>query len=286
MNYYIIIPAHNEQQFIGATLTSIVNQTLQPQKVIIVNDHSTDDTEAIIDKFIASNSNFNKLNILSSKEHMPGSKVVNAFTCGLELLDDHYDFIVKLDADIIVPENYFEKIAAIFKAHQKVGIAGGLLYEKNLQGIWEVNHPMKKNHVRGAIKSYSKQCFAAIKGLRNAMGWDTVDELLAQFHGFESFTDANLQVQHLRPTGDAYNKKAKLLQGKAMYTMRYGLAITLIASLKMAWKQQKLQAFFDNMTGFFHAKKDKLDFLVSPMQGRFIRNLRWKGIKNSFLKLL
>ena len=210
---------------------------------------------------------------------MPGSKVINAFIKGSKLLDDNFDFIVKLDADIILPANYFEKISTIYKTNKKVGIAGGFIYEQTTEEVWELNHPMNKNHVRGAIKAYSKKCFVAIDGLRNAMGWDTVDELLAQFYGFEIFTDASLQVKHLRPTGDAYNKSAKLLQGKAMYTMRYGFIITLIASLKMAWKQHKAQAFFDNMNGFFSAKKENLPFLVSTKQGSFIRNLRWKGIK-------
>ena len=102
---------------------------------------------------------------------------------------------------------------------------------------------------------------------------------MAQFHGFEIITLEGLNVKHLRPTGNAYNKKAKQLQGKAMYTMHYGFTITFIASLKMAMKQRKLHAFFDNMKGYFHAKKQKTPFMVHPEEGKFIRNLRWQGIK-------
>lgn len=280
MNYYIIIPAHNEEAFLRITLNSIKSQTLQPKKVIIVNDNSTDKTEEIIDTYTLNNPTYYKLNTISSIDHMPGSKVINAFNKGLDLLDADYDFLVKLDADVILPNTYFEQIAAIFKKHSKAGIVGGFVYEKNVKGEWKLNHPMNKNHVRGAFKAYSKQCFMAINGPKNAMGWDTVDELLAQFYGFEIITNAELQVKHLRPTGNAYNKKAKLLQGKAMYTMRYGFIITLIASLKMAWKQNKPQAFFDNMKGFFKAKKEKASFLVTQKEGEFIRSLRWSGIKN------
>ena len=32
MNYYIVIPAHNEEKFIGLTLDSLVNQTVLPKK--------------------------------------------------------------------------------------------------------------------------------------------------------------------------------------------------------------------------------------------------------------
>lgn len=143
---------------------------------------------------------------------------------------------------------------------------------------------MDKNHVRGAFKAYSKSCFEAIGGLRPAMGWDTVDELLAAFHGYDVYTDDYLKVKHLRPTGKAYNSKAKLLQGKAMYTMRYGLTISLIASLKMALKQKKPQAIWDNILGYLEAKKEKKPFLVSPEEGKFIRRLRWRNIKKKLLK--
>ncbi|PKA98999.1 glycosyltransferase involved in cell wall biosynthesis [Flavobacteriaceae bacterium MAR_2009_75] len=283
MRYYIVVPAHNEEEFLADTLNSVLRQTLQPSKVILVNDNSTDSTDSVMNQFLGLSPIFTKLNTNSSDEHLPGSKVVNAFKKGLELLDEDFDFLVKLDADLILPDNYFEKIAYIFRGQPNVGIAGGFIYEQDSEGHWKLNHPMDKNHVRGAFKAYSKGCFKDIGGLRSAMGWDTVDELLAAYHDYDTYTDDNLKVKHLRPTGNAYNQKAKLLQGKAMYTMRYGFVITLIASLKMAFKQRKPRAFSDNMYGFFEAKKEKKSFLVTTEEGQFIRNLRWKNIKNKLL---
>ncbi|MFS4493581.1 glycosyltransferase family A protein [Maribacter sp. 2308TA10-17] len=283
MKYYVVIPAHNEEAFLADTLNSILRQSLQPQKVIIVNDNSSDETEAIINEFTTLSPIFLKLNTTSSEIHMPGSKVINAFNKGLAILDEAYDFIVKLDADIILPDNYFERIAYIFTGSPKVGIAGGFIYEKGSDGNWKLNHPMNKNHVRGAFKAYSKSCFKAIGGLKNAMGWDTVDELLAQFNDFEIFTDDALHAKHLRPTGHSYNEKAKLLQGKAMYTMRYGFWITFIASMKMAWKAKNWKSFIDNFEGYYTARKEKEPFLVTEKQGNFIRNLRWKSIKRKLL---
>jgi glycosyltransferase involved in cell wall biosynthesis len=279
VKYYIIIPAHNEGPFLKDALQAVVKQTMPPKQVIVVNDNSSDNTEHIIDGFSAKHDFISKVNTKSSTVHLPGSKVINAFNQGLVQLDDDYDFIVKLDADIILPDFYFEKIAKIFARDAKIGIAGGFAYELDKNGEWKLNHPMDKDHVRGAFKAYSKRCFRAIGGLRTAMGWDTVDELLAQYNGFNIYTDSSLQAKHLRPLGNAYSKKAKLLQGKAMFTMRYGFLITLIASIKMALKQKKPRAFIDNLQGYYLARKEKTDFLVSPLEGKFIRQLRWRKIK-------
>lgn len=279
MNYYIIVPAHNEETFLADTLNSILRQTMPPKKVVVVNDNSTDGTEAVIDEFLELSPIFKKLNTSSSPEHLPGSKVIDAFNRGLELLDDDYDFLVKLDADLILPDKYFEKITYIFKGHPNAGIAGGFIYEQDTKGQWKLNHPMDRNHVRGAFKAYSKACFRAIGGLRNAMGWDTVDELLAQYHKYKILTDSHLKVKHLRPTGKAYNQQAKLLQGKAMYSLRYGVLITAIASLKMALEQRKPKTFVRNMHGYLEAQKEEIPFLVTEEEGEFIRKLRWGNIR-------
>ncbi len=278
MKYYIIMPAHNEEIFLSQALDSVITQSLPPKKVVVVNDHSTDDTAKIIDEYASLHPFIKGIHSLSSDEHLPGSKVIAAFNKGLSLLDDDYDFIVKLDADVVLPSHYFKKIAAIFKSSTNIGIAGGFAYEKNSDGEWALNHPMDNDHVRGAFKSYSKACFKAMGGLRTAMGWDTVDELLAQYYGFKPYTDATLNVKHQRPIGAAYNSKARRSQGKAMYLMRYGLIISLIASLKMAWKNRKLKIIQDNLLGYWEAKREEIPFVVTQKEGHYIRNLRWNRI--------
>ncbi|MFC2147648.1 glycosyltransferase [Bacteroidota bacterium] len=278
MNYYIVICAHNEESYIADTLNAVLSQTMQPKKVLVVNDNSTDKTEIIIDEFVSLNNHIIKVNRSSSTLHMPGAKVVEAFNEGFALLDDQYDFIVKLDADIILPENYFEKITELIISDPRAGILGGFAYEQDTKGVWKLNHPMNKDHVRGAFKSYTKECFNAIGGLKNSIGWDTVDELLARYNDFKVITDDSLKIKHLRPLGASYNKQARYLQGEAMYRMRYGYWISLIASLKIALKRKKTSLFIDTIKGYNKAKKKNLPFLVSQKEGEFIRKLRWQNI--------
>ncbi len=284
MKVYIVIPAHNEGAFLEGALTAICQQTHKPTQVVVVNDHSTDNTQAIAADFSSRHLFIKAIEHRSSDLHMPGSKVVNAFNVGLSHLDTNYDLLLKLDADIILPSNYLEQIVKHFSSRPKLGICGGFAYEQDKDGHWLLNHPMDKNHIRGAFKTYSKACFIAMSGLRVAMGWDTVDELLAQYHGFELMTDPKLHVKHLRPIGAAYNKRAKLLQGKAMFTMRYGFIISCIAALKMAVKQQRPIAFIHCLAGYLKAQSEKATYIVSEKEGQFIRKLRWKNIKTKLFK--
>ncbi|MFK7832984.1 MAG: glycosyltransferase family 2 protein [Winogradskyella sp.] len=281
MNFYIIIPAHNEQAYIGKTLESLVQQTLLPKAVVVVNDNSTDHTQQIAEDYAAKYHWVSVVNCTSSDTHLPGSKIINAFNKGLDALDDAYDIICKFDADLIFTSNYLEQISNHFQANTTLGMASGFCYiEKN--GNWVLENLTNKDHIRGALKAYRKDCFNQIGQLKPAMGWDTVDELLAKFHGWEILTDETLHVKHLKPTGQSYNKASKYLQGEAMYKMRYGFRITFISALKLAYKKGSLRLFRDYMAGYYKAKSDKVEFLVSEDEGKFIRELRWNGIKTKF----
>lgn len=47
----IIVPCYNAEKFVGQTLDSLVKQQLQDIEIIVVNDGSTDNSKAIIEKF-------------------------------------------------------------------------------------------------------------------------------------------------------------------------------------------------------------------------------------------
>lgn len=278
MNFYIVIPAHNEEAFIGDMLNSIVAQSLRPNKVVVVNDASTDDTQKIINQFSEKYNFIESIFLDSEKVHEPGSKVVNAFYKGLETLDTNFDLIGKFDADLILPPNYFEKVLQLFASDEKIGLAGGNLYiEKD--DAWEFEAISEKTKVRGPIKLYRKACFEEIGGLKNSIGWDTVDGLLALYNGWNIRTDTSLRVKHLKPTGKSYTKASKYRQGEAFYKMRYGFSLTWIASLKLALKKKDFQNFKDSIKGYNKAKNNKLDYLVSEKEGEFIRKLRWGKIR-------
>lgn len=283
LKYSIIIPVHNEEKFIRKTLQSVVGQTVLPYEVMIVNDNSTDGTSRIIQEF-AENYPFIKA-IHSGSEstaHEPGTKIVNAFYKGLEKIEPQWDVIVKLDADAVLPENYFEKIIQTFRSNPDIGIAGGIAtIEKN--GEWVYEKIGNKKQVRGPFKSYSRPCFEKIGGLKKSIGWDTVDELLAHYYGFEVMVIPELEVKLLKPTGTDYKNIHAERTGQGFYKMDYGPLISFIAALKACWNAKNPGIFYSVSKGywksFFHGETK----IVSPDEGKFIRNYRMKKILNRFL---
>jgi glycosyltransferase involved in cell wall biosynthesis len=278
MNYYIIIPAYNEEKYIALTLQSILSQTALPKKIVVVNDNSTDKTAEIVSTFVKENPFISIINSTSEAIHLPGSKVIHAFHKGFDALDNNYDFIVKLDADLILPNNYFETIISHFKSDSTIGMVGGFAYiEKN--GSWILENLTNKDHIRGAFKAYRKDCLLQIGNLKPAMGWDTVDELLCKFYHWKVVTDASLKVKHLKPTGANYNKTARYKQGEAFYTLGYGFFITLIASAKLALMKKKPLLFIDYIIGYWKAKTANKSLLVTPEQVKFIQKYRLQKMK-------
>lgn len=277
MKIVIIIPAYNEAAFIEQTLESLINQTKVPEKIIVINDGSTDETLHIAQRFSETHDFVDVISTSSEAEHLPGSKVIKAFNVGFKQMDIDYDIICKFDADLIFPPEYLEKISNAFKQDPSVGMIGGfctILKDEE----WIQENLTDKDHIRGALKAYRKECFLQIGKLKPAMGWDTVDELLAQFHGWKIKTIPYLNVKHLKPTGASYNQSSKYKQGEAFYRLRYGLFITIIASAKLAYLKKNVGFFKDYLHGYFKAKKENKAYLVTEEEGRFIRALRWRKI--------
>lgn len=283
MKVCVIIPVFNEQDFIKKSVESLIDQTIKPEEVIYVNDNSTDNSKNIIKNLIGKCEWIRVIDHKSFQEHVPGSKVIEAFNFGLKNLETQFDIICKFDGDIILPKNYIEKIIEIFNEKEKVGIAGGNLYvQKN--GKWIYENIAAKTHVRGPIKAYRAECFNDINALKSSIGWDTVDVLLAQKKGWLIYTDKNLIVKHLKPTGQKYSLHSKILQGESLYKMRFGFILSILSLLKSSLNNYSLSRLFFGLIGYCVSFLKQKPFIVTDEEGVYIRNFRWKVIYKKYLK--
>ena len=288
MKFLIIIPTHNEEKNILFCLESLKNQTFRDYKIVVVNDGSTDQTQTIVNEFAAAHPDFEIKN-LEKSEHQPGAKVVRTFKKGLEMVDlKDFDIICKFDADIIFPENYLKKIHDVYENNPKAGMVSGIVkikksvFENKLafdfrdeKKQWVFENISSKNHVRGPIKSYRKECFLDMNGLRPVLGWDNIDVMLAKKHGWEVITIKDLWVKHLRPTAYKYkNQKAEKL-GEYFYNIGLSLPLAVISSGKSSLKNRSIAEFLLTMKSFLIQKGERN---LSKEEIKYIRNLRWSQI--------
>ena len=231
MKYTVISPVKNEGKYIKNTLDSVIEQTIIPNEWIIVDDGSTDNTLEILNEY---SNKFNWIKIIENKTHSEersgGSKVVRAFYKGYNSIINHeYDFIVKLDGDLKLPNNYFETVIESFKNDPKLGICGGYILNKvGEELIKEIDIDY---HVRGAFKSVRKVCFKDIGGFLEIWNWDGLDLMEAMRKGWKTLV-FDLPVIHYRPTSTAYNPyKFHFKDGKYSYKLRTSLGLFILRSI-------------------------------------------------------
>ena len=288
MKFLIIIPTHNEEKNILFCLESLKKQTFRDYKIVVVNDGSTDQTQAIVNEFAAAHPDFEIKN-LEKSEHQPGAKVVRTFNKGLEMVDlKDFDIICKFDADIIFPENYLKKIHDVYEKNPKAGMVSGIVkikksvFENKLafdfrdeKKQWVFENISSKNHVRGPIKSYRKECFLEMNGLRPVLGWDNIDVMLAKKHGWEVITIKDLWVKHLRPTAYKYKTQKAEKLGEYFYNIGLSLPLAVISSGKSSLKNRSIAEFLLTMKSFLIQKGERN---LSKEEIKYIRNLRWSQI--------
>jgi biofilm PGA synthesis N-glycosyltransferase PgaC len=229
-NYVIISPVKDEERYIETTIHAILKQTLRPKKWVIVDDGSQDRTSEILEIYAEQYNWIHIMRINRSAVRKLGSAEIRAFEAGRELVrDEEFDFIVKLDADLDLPADYFEKILARFREDERLGIASGAVLEKLGRKWHETKLP--KYHAAGASKVVRAQCFSEIGGFPLFPGWDTVDEIKAQSRGWRTCHFGDICFYHLRPEGSAIGYiRTATLHGEVYYVsgggkMFFGLKV-------------------------------------------------------------
>ena len=277
MNYVVIIPAYNEEEFVGRTLESLCNQTLIPSHLIVVDDGSSDATPKIVNQY-AKKYAWIHLVQKEKSERSVGSKVVLAFNAGYESLpsDLDYEFIVKLDADLELPPDYFERVANLFNKYPDCGICGGYcVIPKDGKWIREKTAPM---HIRGAFKSIRRKAFEQIGGFQPVMGWDGIDQIKLLFNGWKiGLIDSH--VKHFRPTGQASNLETLYFKwGEISFSKGCDFLLASMSGISLMRRTKKMASLFSYMKGFFYAKKTNKEKVLSKEEQLFFRKFQYKRI--------
>lgn len=203
-SYIVITPVRDEAQYIGKTIESMVGQRIRPSRWVIVDDGSSDSTPQLAE---AAAARVPWITVIRRKDRgarKSGGGVVEAFYDGYAAIRDlRWDYLVKLDGDLSFDEQYFATCLERFAADPSLGIGGGTICvtERGRLKVESAGDP--SFHVRGATKIYRHACWQSISPLVQAPGWDTIDEVRANLHGWTTRTFHDIQLVQHKTTGSA-----------------------------------------------------------------------------------
>ena len=229
MKYVLITPAHNEETFIQKTLASMVAQTVPPERWIIVDDGSMDNTAEIVGEY-AKRYPWIELVHRPQRSDRNFAAKVHAFNVGYQRVQSlQVELIGNLDADISFRPDHFEFLIEKFLEDPTLGVAGTAYTEQD----WDSTRDSfeGESSVHGACQLFRERCFKDIGGYvpNQAGGIDWIAVTTARMKGWKTRNFPARQFRHHRPMGTAergpvgamfdYGKKDYFLGGSPIWEL-------------------------------------------------------------------
>jgi glycosyltransferase involved in cell wall biosynthesis len=231
LRYALVTPARNESENLPRLAASLAAQTRPPERWIVVDTGSTDDTREVVARLAMrhpwielldappdGSSNGGALVYSDANYH---AKITRAFEQGVRGLDPLPDVVVKLDADVSFEPEHFERLLGAFAEDDRLAIASG--YAEELEdGSWRRRHNSGAS-VWGAARAYRRDVLPIVLPLEPDMGWDGIDELKVQVRGWRTGTMRDLPFRHHRPEGarDGNRWRPWTARGRGSHYMGY-----------------------------------------------------------------
>lgn len=273
----IISPLRNEAANIERTARAVAAQTRPPDLWLAVDDGSDD---ATLELLLALEPTIPCLRVLQAPQDAPEradgdrlavAKEAVAFNWALRQVGfDGYDYVGKLDGDVELRPDYFERLLARFEADPRLGIAGCTLIEPFDDQWRPIKIPL--HHVHGAVKLYSRDCFERIGGMQEQLGWDVIDETYARMHGLVTRSFEDLAGRHHRPWGSANGRlRGCARHGEASYMVHYGPYWAALRALKLTRSRPWVLSGFAYLYGYGRAMARRRPRVDDPAFRRFVR---------------
>jgi hypothetical protein len=196
---------------------------------------------------------------------------------------DQRDFthIGKLDGDIELPGDYFERLLQEFDADPRLGIGGGVLVEP-VGSTWQrVRTP--RHHVRGALKLYRRECFQAIGGIQERLGWDGIDQIYAQMRGYRTVAVDHLVARHHRVCGTADGALRGWIRfGEAYHVLGFSFLWVFLKSVTCCAQRPRIVSGLAVAYGYARARWRSIPSVEDPEYRRFVRRDERRRLLGAF----
>jgi poly-beta-1,6-N-acetyl-D-glucosamine synthase len=226
--YAVVTPVKDEATHLARTAAAMVAQSHRPAEWVIVDDGSTDGTRELAESYSTREPWIRVVGSAADGERARGGRVVRAFEHGRTQIQAAHEIVAKVDGDIELPPEYFERVCEAFVRDQRAGIVGGRVLVPARGGSWAAER-VGRHTVHGAIKAYRVSCLDDFGGLRCSMGWDGIDEYGAKARGWKVIPLADLAVRHHARRGSKQHWwRARLEEGRGAHYMGYLPAFVVV----------------------------------------------------------
>jgi len=273
----IISPVRNESEHIDVVAASVERQTRPPDVWLVIDDGSTDATPERLAELAARIPFMRALSTpaaftVDSGDRHTAAAAPRAFNHALATVQwREFTHIGKLDGDIELPDDYFERLLGEFDRDPGLGIGGGVLIER-VGAEWQTMRTAP-HHVRGALKLYRRECFAAIGGVRELLGWDGIDQTYARMRGYATRSFEDLVARHHRACGSADGLlRGRVRGGATHYVLGFSPPWVLAKSLKFARMRPRGLSGAAFLYGYLRAAWHSAPRIDDPEYRRFVRS--------------
>ena len=271
--FVLVTAAHNEARYIGTTIASVVAQSVQPIRWVIVSDASSDGTDDIVASYAREYPFIQLLRLDGAHPRSFGAQV-NAISAGVKALGARsYDFIGNLDADVSFGNDYFARLLAEFEANPALGLAGGAIREVEGRTL----RPAPGEDARSiphAVQFFRRECYEAVGGYPALPygGPDTYAEVAARMRGWQVRLIRDLPVDHHRMMASAGGVvRGRFRQGMMDFTLGYLPLLELVKCARRLGESPILLGAGVRIAGFLWAA---LVVQQRPVPSDFVRFLR------------
>lgn len=277
--YSIITSMRNEMRTIKTTLDAVLAQTVLPVKWIILDDGSTDGSEAVVAQAAAAHHWISHVKAKDRGYDFVGQGVAELLNYGLNLMakEAPVEFISKLDADLDFAPDYFQGLLACMQAQPRLGIISGHPYI--LQGAAKKFERHSSFFPSGNARLYRVAALNEIGYFAESVGWDTIDILRMRMRGWLTRVDSSLPVHHMRPMGTRKGYVNGMVRdGHNNYLTGYTPGFLILRALFNARYYPYFVRSACMIYGYFRAYLKRLPRTVNENEYRFHARLQWRRL--------
>jgi glycosyltransferase involved in cell wall biosynthesis len=219
LRYVALTSGRNEERFIRRTVEGVLNQVPEPEAYVVVDDDSVDNTKEILSGY----QDVTVLRLDNPRHPTRGVNLAWALNAGVKRATElvpGWDYLLKVDADSVLPPDYFSRLLHRFEEDPRLGVTSGTPYDEK---VW-------RGRASDGAKIYRRACWDSIKHFVPCNGFDTLALLQAKRYGWivESFPE--IKYTQLR-TWRRGNLNRWILSGRSRYYMGFPTWHTFLVAL-------------------------------------------------------